>query len=107
MMAFSIPVHKVIDHRELNELAEKNIIYSRYRTSEFCPGKKIYINFISVKSPQSIAIADHEISDVDVETRLAMNNAISVLQKHRAQFPNAQDELDEFVHHPEIIAMPQ
>jgi hypothetical protein len=36
-----------------------------------------------------------------------MNNAISVLQKHRAQFPNAQDELDEFVHHPEIIAMPQ
>lgn len=27
------------------------------------------------------------------------------LQKNRAQFPNAQDELDEFLNHPEVILM--
>ena len=31
--------------------------------------------------------------------------AIAILQKNRAQFPNAQVELDEFIHHSEIIAM--
>jgi N-acetylmuramoyl-L-alanine amidase len=105
MTAFSIPTNKVIGHRELNDLAEKDIISSRYHTSKSCPGHKIDMNFIREQLPSSIASTEHESAEFTGESRLAMRNAIEILQKNRAQFPNAQDELDEFIHHPEVIAM--
>jgi len=101
MTEFSIPANKVIGHRELNDLAEQDIISLRYRTSKSCPGDKIDMNFIREQLPSSIASTEHDAA----ASRLAMTNAIAVLQQHRTQFPNAQDELDEFIHHPEIIAM--
>jgi N-acetyl-anhydromuramyl-L-alanine amidase AmpD len=105
MTEFSIPVHKVIGHRELNDLADQGIISSRYHTSKSCPGHKIDMNFIREQLPSSIASTEDETAEVTDETKLAMINAIAVLQQHRAQFPNAQDELDEFIHHPEVITM--
>ena len=105
MTEFSIPVNKVIGHRELNDLAEKDIISSRYHTRKSCPGHKIDMNFIREQLPSSIASTEHETDEFTAESRLAMRNAIAILQQNRAQFPNAQDELDEFIHHPEVIAM--
>jgi len=105
MTEFLIPVNKVIGHRELNDLAEKDIISSRYHTSKSCPGHKIDMNFIREQLPSSIASTEHETDEFTAESRLAMRNAIAILQQNRAQFPNAQDELDEFIHHPEVIAM--
>ncbi|MBA6341129.1 hypothetical protein H4J59_09025 [Colwellia sp. MB02u-10] len=105
MTEFEIPVNKVIGHRELNVLAEKEIISSRYHTSKSCPGHKIDMNFIREQLPSSIASTEHEPDEFTAESRLAMRNAIAILQQNRAQFPNAQDELDEFIHHPEVIAM--
>ena len=105
MTEFSIPTNKVIGHRELNDLAEKDIIALRYHTSKSCPGHKIDMNFIREQLPISIATTEHEPDEFTAQSRLAMRNAIGILQKNRAQFPNAQDELDEFIHHPEIIAM--
>jgi N-acetylmuramoyl-L-alanine amidase len=54
---------------------------------------------------QSHSLVKDEKAEIDLQSKLAMNNAIAILQKHRAQFPNAQDELDEFINHPEIISM--
>ena len=105
MTEFSIPLDKVIGHRELNELAKKNIISSRYRTSKSCPGTKIDMDAIRNKLSQSHQLVNDEKAETDLQTKLAMNNAIATLQKYRAHFPNAQDELDEFIHHPEIISM--
>ena len=107
MTEFAIPVNKVIGHRELNDLAEQDIIASRYRTSKSCPGKKVDMDIIREKLASGIDSTESESSEFNAQTRLAMTNAIAVLQQHRAQFPNAQDELDEFIHHPEIIAMTQ
>ena len=106
MTEFSIPINKVIGHRELNDLAEQEIISTRYRTSKSCPGNKIDMNFIRQQLPSSVSV-EPEIADFTAESRLVMNNAIAVLQQHRSLFPNAQDELDEFIHHPEVIAMTQ
>ena len=105
MTEFSIPADKVIGHRELNDLVKQNIISSRYRTSKSCPGDKIEMNYIREQLAHITANPEHETLAVSAESRLAMSNAIAVLQQHRAQFPNAQDELDEFIHHPEIISM--
>lgn len=105
MSEFSISVDNVIGHRELNTLAEKNIIPSRYKTSKSCPGTKINMNAIRDKLAQTPTLIKHERTGVDENSKLAMNNAIAILQKHRAQFPNAQDELDEFINHPEVISM--
>ena len=105
MTEFSIPADKVIGHRELNDLVKQNIISSRYRTSKSCPGDKIEMNYIREQLAHITASPEHETLAVSAESRLAMTNAIAVLQQHRAQFPNVQDELDEFIHHPEIISM--
>jgi len=105
MTEFSIPVSKVIGHREMNVLADQDIISSRYCTSKSCPGNKIDMNFIRQQLPSISNSNEHEAAELDTQSRLAMTKAIAILQKHRQQFPNAQDELDEFIHHPEIIAM--
>ena len=105
MTEFSIPAKKVIGHRELNDLAEQDIISSRYRTSKSCPGDKIDMKVIREQLPSSHVSTEQGTAEISAESRLAMINAIAVLQQHRAQYPNAQDELDEFIHHPEIIAM--
>jgi N-acetylmuramoyl-L-alanine amidase len=105
MSEFSISVDNVIGHRELNTLAEKNIIPSRYKTSKSCPGTKINMHAIRDKLAQTPTLIKHERTSVDENSKIAMNNAIAILQKHRAQFPNAQDELDEFINHPEVISM--
>jgi len=105
MAEFSIPINKVIGHRELNKLAEQDVISSRYRTSKSCPGHKIDMNFIRDQIPSSNVVNEPVISEFTAESRLAMTNAIAVLQQYRARYPNAQDELDEFIHHPEIIAL--
>lgn len=105
MSEFFIPVSKVIGHRELNILADNDIISSRYRTSKSCPGNKIDMDFIREQLTSAVSHTDMVNPQVADETRLAMTNAIAVLQQYRAEFPNAQDELDEFIHHPEIIAM--
>ena len=57
------------------------------------------------KLAQTPTLIKHERTSVDENSKIAMNNAIAILQKHRAQFPNAQDELDEFINHPEVISM--
>jgi N-acetyl-anhydromuramyl-L-alanine amidase AmpD len=107
MTEFSIPVNKVIGHREMNDLAERGVIASRYRTSKSCPGHKINMDFIREQLSSVVINTDVENLEVSAELHIEMANAIAVLQQHRAQFPNAQDELDEFIHHPEIIAITQ
>ena len=105
MTEFSIPLANVIGHREMNNLVEQELVSSRYRTSKSCPGNKIDMDFIREQLSSEMVSSDVEIPAFSDDARLAMANAIAVLQQHRAQFPNAQDELDEFIYHPEIIAM--
>ncbi len=105
MTEFSIPVDKIIGHREMNTLAEQGVISSRYRTSKSCPGHKIDMDFIRQQLPVIDESIDHDLPEFSVESRQEISNAIAVLQQHREKFPNAQDELDEFIHHPEVISL--
>ncbi len=105
MAEFSIPVSKVIGHRELNDLVQQDIISTRYRTSKSCPGHKIDMDFIRTHLKSISDETEQKIPEFSAESRSDVSNAIATLQQHRAKFPNAQDELDEFIHHPEVIAM--
>lgn len=105
MVEFSIPVDNVIGHRELNDLVQQDIISTRYRTSKSCPGHKIDMDFIRSHLKSNSGETEQNIPEYTAESRLDVSNAIAALQQHRAKFPNAQDELDEFIHHPEVIAM--
>lgn len=63
------------------------------------------MKIIRQQLPSNHVSTEQGTAEISAESILAMINAIAVLQQHRAQLPNAQDELDEFIHHPEIIAM--
>jgi hypothetical protein len=89
----------------MNTLAEQGVISSRYRTSKSCPGHKIDMDFIRQQLPVIDESIDHDLPELSVESRQEISNAIAVLQQHREKFPNAQDELDEFIHHPEVISL--
>ncbi|SEK54342.1 N-acetylmuramoyl-L-alanine amidase [Colwellia chukchiensis] len=106
MTEFAIPVEKVIGHRELNQLAERGVISSRYRTSKSCPGSKVDMDFIREQLPATAALSDAN-EQPSPELREAIKQAVAVLQQHRSHYPNAQDELDEFIHHPEVISLSQ
>ncbi|MGB1293649.1 MAG: N-acetylmuramoyl-L-alanine amidase [Pseudoalteromonas sp.] len=105
MREFAIPADKVIGHRELNQLADRDIISSRYRTSKSCPGTKVDMEVIRQQLLSRRVDTEGETAALSGEHRAAIANAIATLQKHRAQFPNAQDELDEFIHHPEVLTI--
>ena len=98
MAKFSIPLDKVIGHRELNLLVDKGLLEKQYRTSKSCPGKKIDMNEVRQQIGSSSAL-EPESSAEDNEIK----SAIETLKKYKSRYPNAQDELGEFITHPEVI----
>lgn len=105
MTEFGITLDKVIGHRELNLLVEEGVISSRYRTSKSCPGSLIDMDFI--REQLTHVQQETEVNDTQSvsDPRLEIANAIAVLGRHRDKYPNALDELDEFVHHPEVLSI--
>jgi N-acetyl-anhydromuramyl-L-alanine amidase AmpD len=100
MSSFDIPISNVIGHRELNLLVKQGKLDGQYKTSKSCPGKKIDMDLLRQK------IAGTTIAEAQPSAAMKeIQGAIDALNKHRMLFPNAQDELNEFLYHPEVIPL--
>ncbi|MCO7223570.1 N-acetylmuramoyl-L-alanine amidase [Pleionea sp. CnH1-48] len=96
MTQFDIPIEKVIGHREINSLVDQGVVSSSYRTSKSCPGNKVDMHQIRE------AIAEPE-TNLSPETHAALIEALQLLEENQSVFANAQDELREFLTHPEVM----
>lgn len=99
MKQYSIPVENVIGHRELNSLIEQGLLSQTYRTSKSCPGKKVDLHAIrqtvaAMSSEQEVQVSDSE-----------LRKAIRLIRANKSRFGLAQDELLEFLFHPEVIEL--
>jgi N-acetyl-anhydromuramyl-L-alanine amidase AmpD len=101
MATFNIPVSRVIGHRELNVLVEQGKLRAEYKTSKSCPGKKIDMDVVRQDVSASLIGNDNNLEVPANE----VNAALQTLNKHKALYPNAIDELSAFLHHPEVIAL--
>ncbi len=95
MIEFSVPVEKIIGHREINNLVETGEVSSQYRTSKTCPGTKVDMNVIRQHLEEN--------TSSDEPSTAEIQSAITTLEKSQHYFPNAGDELLEFLNHPEVL----
>jgi len=95
MIEFSVPVEKVIGHSEINNLVNTGEISSQYRTSKTCPGTKVDMNAIRLHLQEKTSEDEPSVSEIQ--------SAITTLERSQHLFPNAADELIEFLNHPEVL----
>ena len=102
MTDYSIPLNSVIGHREVNDLISRNKLAAQYKTSKTCPGRLIDMDFIrsfiktnDKKQAQQLNQTNDEKDNV--------SEALRVLASNATLFGNAQDELHQFLNHPEVI----
>ncbi len=100
MQQYSIPLHKVIGHREINDLIQQGLVSENYRTSKSCPGSKVDMNRLRDR----VSTAD---ANSDLINEEALVDSIALLKTSRTHFHNARDELDHFLNHPEVIELMQ
>ncbi len=104
-----IPLNKVIGHRELNTLIANGELEAQYKTSKSCPGKKIDMDELRQGFAHNSEVEEENNEDdtltTNDESKDELNDAIDILKKHMHLYPNAQDELAEFLFHPEVIAL--
>lgn len=100
MARYNVPVERVIGHRELNLLADNGIVEARYRTTKSCPGTKVDMDGLRARLPVPSSPAA---GPVPPDPELVA--ALDVLDRNRNAFPNATDELLEFLTHPEVMVL--
>ena len=103
-----ICVSRVIGHREVNRLVAEGILGSEYATSKTCPGKLVDMDFIRSKIIRhreqivELPAFPHALEKID-ENRI--RDALDVFERIPSDtFPNANQELREFLFHPEVLA---
>ncbi|MCC2616879.1 N-acetylmuramoyl-L-alanine amidase [Aestuariibacter halophilus] len=101
METHSIPVSRVIGHRELNLLVDRGVLSDRYRTAKSCPGNQVDMQALRKRLTKPATVSPPE----PQSTELA--DAMAVLAQHQDRFGNARDEWAAFYYHPEIIALRQ
>ena len=95
MVEFSVPVEKVIGHREVNNLVDAGEVSTQYRTSKTCPGNKVDMNLIRQYLEETTASDEPSLAE--------LQSAIATLENSQHYFHNANDELVEFLNHPEVL----
>ena len=103
-----ICVSGVIGHREVNRLVAEGILGSEYATSKTCPGKLVDMDLVRSK------IISHREQIVELPSTLPTDELVAESQIQEALhilervpsdvFPNANQELREFLFHPEVLA---
>ncbi len=94
---FSIPIQNVIGHREINILIDQGVLSETYRTQKSCPGNKVDLDALR----QRVASQDA----VQTTSEEELRQAIRVIKTNQSRFGQAQDELLEFIYHPEVIEL--
>jgi N-acetylmuramoyl-L-alanine amidase len=99
-------VESVIGHREINRLVSEGRVKKRYRTAKSCPGKKVDMDALRARlrefREQATEAAIEPADDINDQQ---IRDAIVLLERAGARYPNARDELREFVTHPEVQAI--
>jgi N-acetyl-anhydromuramyl-L-alanine amidase AmpD len=92
---FAIPTNNVIGHRELNLLVDKGLVSESYRTNKSCPGSMVDLTLLRKRVESKM--------DVTPNQDEKLKQALQLLKQSQHRFNQAQDELLEFIHHPEVI----
>lgn len=97
-----ITVDRVIGHREVNALVERGILAKSCTTTKTCPGRLVDMDVIRngvrafrISSVSEKMGAESNVTDV--------KRALEVLDRSLANFPNANQELVNFLSHPEVL----
>ena len=96
MQQFSVPLEHVIGHREINQLIQAGLVSDNYRTSKSCPGNAV--NMDELRRRLGDQAADTAAASDD-----ELRQALELMRDNRSRFGNAQDELADFLNHPEVI----
>lgn len=102
MAKHHIPLENVIGHREVNILADKGSVASRYRTSKTCPGRLVNMDNIR-QLIKNYGLEESTAQSSNFDKQVA--DALQVLQNKKHLYPNAIDELTEFSTHPEVMSL--
>lgn len=94
MQQYSVPLEKVIGHREINRLIQMGLVSDNYRTSKSCPGNAVDMDELRQRLGDLPA---------DAASDDELRQAIELVRDNRTRFGNAQDELADFLNHPEVI----
>lgn len=102
MSDYSIALKHVIGHREINDLIRQGVVNSQYKTTKTCPGRLVDMDFIR-SFIHTNGTKQSDKVDINVDDTMPVSVALNLLAKNIHLFGNAQDELNYFLNHPEVI----
>lgn len=105
----AVTVDRVIGHREVNDLVTEGVVPPRFGTSKTCPGALVDMEEIR-RQVRDLRHRSGRGSEEEAEGRRPTDDeireAVEVLRAVPASvFPNAHDELKEFLLHPEVLGL--
>jgi N-acetyl-anhydromuramyl-L-alanine amidase AmpD len=109
MHRFSIVPANVIGHREINKLVGRGLLDEQFKTSKSCPGNRVDMDAIrdtlqrQAAGDSATAAITGDDNSRDTHSDEELRAALTVLRESRSHFANAQDELNEFLYHPEVL----
>ncbi|MFT4676586.1 MAG: N-acetylmuramoyl-L-alanine amidase [Candidatus Azotimanducaceae bacterium] len=95
-----LPVSRIIGHREINRILEKDNLPPRYRTRKSCPGQKIDLD--SLRDRVTEALGDHAPLPTTASNDDSFSSAMIAIEQALTRLPNAMDEFMNFRYHPEV-----
>ncbi len=96
---YSVPVERVLGHREVNDLVDAGLVEEIYRTSKTCPGKKVDTDEIRTLVAEHLGARPFSVDGAEIRR---MKDALAFLNENRQLFGNAQHEWKQFFHNGEI-----
>jgi len=99
-------VDNVIGHREINDLVATGALRQEFRTDKTCPGRRVDMDALRgrvrdfrARPPEPLADTAVDVSDAEIRS------AMELLTRAANRYPNARDELRQFMIHPEVRAI--
>jgi len=95
-----LPVRRIIGHREINRIFEKDNLPPRYRTRKSCPGQKVDLD--SLRARVTEVLGDQAPLPTNASNDDSFSNAMVTIEQALTRLPNAMDEFMNFRYHPEV-----
>ena len=107
---YDVPVHRIIGHRDVNNLVDQGLVSDQYRTDKTCPGQKVSMpeirGMVEVRLRQHTAASKNapKIVNPDIvpETHRRLRAGIKLVERYVDDAPNAKDSWIQFRNHPEV-----
>lgn len=95
-----LPVSRIIGHREINRILEKDNLPPRYRTRKSCPGQKVDLD--NLRDRVTEALGEQALSAIAASNDDSFCSAMVAIEQALSRLPNAVDEFMNFRYHPEV-----